>query len=80
MVGEALLYLCNHIPMDIHTSSGILYLDNYMLAYWKIHYSELNYIASLWFLALFVYVFTTSILDMRWSGVAIDDWWRNKQF
>lgn len=41
---------------------------------------ELSNIASLWFLALFICIFTTGILEMRWSGVAIDDWWRNEQF
>ena len=33
MVGEVVLYKCNHIPLDIHIFGGILYLANYMLAY-----------------------------------------------
>ncbi|GBG62690.1 hypothetical protein CBR_g31707 [Chara braunii] len=37
-------------------------------------------LAVLWFLMLFVSIFTTSILEIRWSGVAIEDWWRNEQF
>ncbi|XP_057851232.1 probable cellulose synthase A catalytic subunit 5 [UDP-forming] [Cryptomeria japonica] len=41
---------------------------------------ELSNVASLWFIALFVCIFTTGILEMRWSGVGIDDWWRNEQF
>ncbi|XP_021813286.1 probable cellulose synthase A catalytic subunit 5 [UDP-forming] isoform X2 [Prunus avium] len=41
---------------------------------------ELSNVASLWFLSLFVCIFTTSILEMRWSGVGIDEWWRNEQF
>ncbi|KAG6510699.1 hypothetical protein ZIOFF_028730 [Zingiber officinale] len=41
---------------------------------------ELSNVASLWFLSLFICIFATSILEMRWSGVAIDDWWRNEQF
>lgn len=36
--------------------------------------------ASLWFIALFLSIFATGILEMRWSGVGIDDWWRNEQF
>ena len=24
--------------------------------------------------------FATGILEMRWSGVGIDEWWRNEQF
>ncbi|EER93135.1 hypothetical protein BDA96_01G022500 [Sorghum bicolor] len=41
---------------------------------------ELNNVASLWFMSLFICIFATSILEMRWSGVGIDDWWRNEQF
>ncbi|XP_022892561.1 probable cellulose synthase A catalytic subunit 3 [UDP-forming] isoform X3 [Olea europaea var. sylvestris] len=41
---------------------------------------ELSNSASLWFLSLFICIFSTSILEMRWSGVGIEDWWRNEQF
>ncbi|KAL8536234.1 hypothetical protein ACS0TY_011748 [Phlomoides rotata] len=41
---------------------------------------ELNNVASLWLLSLFLCIFTTSLLEMRWSGVSLDDWWRNEQF
>ncbi|GJN22739.1 hypothetical protein PR202_gb10334 [Eleusine coracana subsp. coracana] len=41
---------------------------------------QLTNVASLWFMALFICIFTTGILEMRWSGVGIDDWWRNEQF
>jgi cellulose synthase A len=37
-------------------------------------------ISNLWFIALFVCIITTSVLEMRWSRVGIDDLWRNKQF
>jgi cellulose synthase A len=40
----------------------------------------LSNVASLWFMSLFICIFATSILEMRWSGVRIDDWWRNEQF
>ncbi|XP_024382829.1 probable cellulose synthase A catalytic subunit 2 [UDP-forming] isoform X2 [Physcomitrium patens] len=35
---------------------------------------------SLWFISLFMSIFITGILEMRWSGVGIDEWWRNEQF
>ncbi|CAA7409860.1 unnamed protein product [Spirodela intermedia] len=41
---------------------------------------ELSNVASLWFLSLFICIFATSILEMRWSGVGLQDWWRNEQF
>ncbi|GJN41117.1 hypothetical protein PR202_gn00447 [Eleusine coracana subsp. coracana] len=41
---------------------------------------QLNNVASLWFMSLFICIFVTGILEMRWSGVGIDDWWRNEQF
>ena len=31
-------------------------------------------------MSLFICIFATGILEMRWSGVGIDDWWRNEQF
>ena len=31
-------------------------------------------------MALFVSIAATSILEMQWGGVTIDDWWRNEQF
>ncbi|KAH7414784.1 hypothetical protein KP509_14G011300 [Ceratopteris richardii] len=36
--------------------------------------------ASLWFIALFLSIIATGILEIRWSGVGIDEWWRNEQF
>ncbi|KAJ4905758.1 Cellulose synthase A catalytic subunit 3 [UDP-forming] [Raphanus sativus] len=34
---------------------------------------QISNIASIWFLS----IFATGILEMRWSGVGIDEWWRN---
>lgn len=41
---------------------------------------QLSNTASLWFVSLFMCIFATSILEMRWSGVGLDEWWRNEQF
>nr|QBI56888.1 cellulose synthase A3 [Agave sisalana] len=41
---------------------------------------DLSNVASLWFMSLFICIFATSILEMRWSGIGVDDWWRNEQF
>ncbi|XP_073001303.1 cellulose synthase A catalytic subunit 7 [UDP-forming] [Typha latifolia] len=40
----------------------------------------LNNFASIWFIALFLSIIATGILELRWSGVSIQDWWRNEQF
>ncbi|PRQ25737.1 putative cellulose synthase (UDP-forming) chromatin regulator PHD family [Rosa chinensis] len=40
----------------------------------------LNNFASIWFLALFLSIIATSVLELRWSGVSIEDLWRNEQF
>ncbi|RZS07056.1 hypothetical protein BHM03_00037817 [Ensete ventricosum] len=42
--------------------------------------TELSNIASVWFLGLFISIILTSVLELRWSGVGIEDWWRNEQF
>eukprot|EP01018_Ginkgo_biloba_P000408 Gb_07428 [translate_table: standard] len=36
--------------------------------------------ASLWFMSLFISIITTGVLELRWSGVSIEEWWRNEQF
>ncbi|OMP01075.1 Cellulose synthase [Corchorus capsularis] len=41
---------------------------------------EISNYASMWFILLFVSIFATGILELRWSGVSIEDWWRNEQF
>ncbi|KAI3732690.1 hypothetical protein L1987_63897 [Smallanthus sonchifolius] len=40
----------------------------------------LNNLASMWFLALFISIIVTGVLELRWSHVSIQDWWRNEQF
>ncbi|RWW83252.1 hypothetical protein BHE74_00008249 [Ensete ventricosum] len=41
---------------------------------------ELSNIATVWFLGLFISIILTSVLELRWSGVGIEDLWRNEQF
>lgn len=41
---------------------------------------QLSNIASVWFLGLFISIILTSVLELRWSGVGIEEWWRNEQF
>ncbi|KAJ6823983.1 cellulose synthase A catalytic subunit 4 [UDP-forming] [Iris pallida] len=40
----------------------------------------LSNVASVLFLGLFTSIILTSVLELRWSGVGIEDWWRNEQF
>ncbi|XP_057994661.1 cellulose synthase A catalytic subunit 2 [UDP-forming] isoform X2 [Hevea brasiliensis] len=41
---------------------------------------EISNYASLIFMALFISIAATSVLEMQWGGVGIHDWWRNEQF
>ncbi|CAN1857314.1 Cellulose synthase A catalytic subunit 6 [UDP-forming] [Linum perenne] len=41
---------------------------------------EISNYASLVFMALFISIAATSILEMQWGKVALDDVWRNEQF
>ncbi|CAL5386388.1 unnamed protein product [Camellia sinensis] len=41
---------------------------------------EISNYASIVFMALFISIAATGILEMQWGGVTIDDWWRNEQF
>lgn len=40
----------------------------------------LSNLASVLFLGLFISIISTGVLELRWSGVSIEDWWRNEQF
>ncbi|PKU70012.1 cellulose synthase A catalytic subunit 4 [UDP-forming] isoform X1 [Dendrobium catenatum] len=40
----------------------------------------LSNVASMLFLGLFISIILTSVLELRWSGVGVEDWWRNEQF
>ncbi|KAJ8443976.1 hypothetical protein Cgig2_020822 [Carnegiea gigantea] len=41
---------------------------------------QLISLAGVWFLPLFLSIVVTEVLELRWSGVSIEDWWRNGQF
>ncbi|KAJ6926068.1 cellulose synthase [Populus alba x Populus x berolinensis] len=41
---------------------------------------ELSNLASMLFLGLFISIIVTAVLELRWSGVSIEDLWRNEQF
>lgn len=41
---------------------------------------EISNYASLVFMALFLSIAATGVLEMQWGHVGIDDWWRNEQF
>ncbi|KAL2503708.1 putative cellulose synthase A catalytic subunit 9 [UDP-forming] [Abeliophyllum distichum] len=41
---------------------------------------EISNYASIIFMGLFISIAATSVLEMQWGGVGIDDWWRNEQF
>ncbi|KAK8591414.1 hypothetical protein V6N13_031460 [Hibiscus sabdariffa] len=45
----------------------------------KFFIPELGSGGSLWFLSLFLCIFATNILEMRWNGISIHEWWRNEQ-
>ncbi|CAH2061017.1 unnamed protein product [Thlaspi arvense] len=41
---------------------------------------EISNSASWYLILLFASINTTAILELRWSGVGLEDWWRNEQF
>ncbi|KAL7104550.1 hypothetical protein ACP275_08G252200 [Erythranthe tilingii] len=41
---------------------------------------EISNYAGIIFMALFISIAATGILEMQWGKVGIDDWWRNEQF
>ncbi|KAK4755407.1 hypothetical protein SAY87_009164 [Trapa incisa] len=43
-------------------------------------FPQIGMVASILFTGLFMSIIATNVLEMRWSGTSIDEWWRNEQF
>lgn len=43
-------------------------------------YLQISNYASIIFMGMFISIAVTSVLEMQWGGVGIDDLWRNEQF
>ncbi|KAJ8899197.1 hypothetical protein K2173_012373 [Erythroxylum novogranatense] len=72
---NATIYPLTSIPLLMYcTLPAVCLLTN------KFIIPQISNIASLWLISLFLSIFATGILEMRWSGVGIDEWWRNEQF
>ncbi|XP_021888576.1 cellulose synthase A catalytic subunit 4 [UDP-forming] [Carica papaya] len=75
------LYQYNCLSFHFHSSTGLLHYScclSFLLG--NSLSPTLNNLASIWFMALFLSIIATGILELRWSGVSIQDWWRNEQF
>lgn len=82
MVRKAFLYQCYCISLHFNATCCVLYSTCCLLVQCLqcVILLQLSNSASLLFLGLFLCIFATSILEMRWSGTGIDEWWRNEQF
>ncbi|MED6191857.1 hypothetical protein PIB30_004517 [Stylosanthes scabra] len=72
---NSMLYPFTSIPLLVYCTlpAVCLLTDKFIIP-------QLSSIAGMWFLSLFICIFTTAVLEMRWSGVTIHEWWRNQQF
>ncbi|KVI11731.1 hypothetical protein Ccrd_009856 [Cynara cardunculus var. scolymus] len=75
-LGSVEIFFSRHSPVWYGYKGGNLkWLERF--AYVN---TTISTLASLFFIALFLSIFTTGILELRWSGVSIEEWWRNEQF
>ncbi|CAN4113259.1 unnamed protein product [Withania somnifera] len=81
-----LLAYCTLPAVCLLTGKFIMFLkghkENYecFYHYWHLCSYYINTFTSIFFIALFLSIFATGILELRWSGVSIEEWWRNEQF
>ncbi|RHN48811.1 putative cellulose synthase (UDP-forming) [Medicago truncatula] len=69
------IYPLTAIPLIVYCSlPAVCLLIN------KFIIPKVSNIEILWFILLFISIMATGILEIRWSGVGIDEWWRNEQF
>ncbi|XP_020520425.1 probable cellulose synthase A catalytic subunit 2 [UDP-forming] [Amborella trichopoda] len=69
------IYPLNSIPLVTYCT-----LPAVCLLTGKFIIPEVDSPTSIWFMLLFLSILLTGILEMRWSGVGIQEWWRNEQF
>ncbi|XP_006351001.1 cellulose synthase A catalytic subunit 5 [UDP-forming] [Solanum tuberosum] len=72
---NSVVYPLTSIPLIVYCS-----LPAICLITGKFIVPEISNYASIIFIALFISIAATGILEMQWGGVGIDDWWRNEQF
>ncbi|CBI21555.3 unnamed protein product, partial [Vitis vinifera] len=72
---NSVVYPWTSIPLIIYCT-----LPAICLLTGKFIVPEISNYASIVFIALFISIAATGIIEMRWGGVGIDDWWRNEQF
>lgn len=72
---NSVVYPLTSIPLIVYCSLPALCLIT-----GKFIVPEISNYASIIFIALFISIAATGILEMQWGGVGIEDWWRNEQF
>ncbi|KAJ8531289.1 hypothetical protein K7X08_026723 [Anisodus acutangulus] len=72
---NSVVYPLTSVPLIIYCA-----LPAVCLLTGKFIVPEISNYASILFMALFIMIAVTSVLEMQWGGVSIDDWWRNEQF
>ncbi|GAU37245.1 hypothetical protein TSUD_318980, partial [Trifolium subterraneum] len=72
---NSVVYPLTSIPLIVYCT-----LPAICLLTGKFIVPEISNYASIVFMALFISIAATGILEMQWGGVSIDDWWRNEQF
>ncbi|PHU20059.1 Cellulose synthase A catalytic subunit 2 [UDP-forming] [Capsicum chinense] len=72
---NSVVYPLTSIPLIIYCA-----LPAVCLLTGKFIVPEISNYASILFMALFIMIGVTSVIEMQWGGVTIDDWWRNEQF
>ncbi|KAK1371592.1 Cellulose synthase [Heracleum sosnowskyi] len=72
---NSVVYPWTSIPLTVYCT-----LPAVCLLTGKFIIPEISNYGNIIFLALFISIAATSILEMQWGGVRLDDWWRNEQF
>ncbi|XP_019199771.1 PREDICTED: cellulose synthase A catalytic subunit 2 [UDP-forming]-like [Ipomoea nil] len=72
---NSVVYPFTSIPLIVYCS-----LPAICLLTGKFIVPEISNYGSIIFMAMFISIAATGIVEMQWGGVGIDDWWRNEQF
>ncbi|XWS18528.1 hypothetical protein CRYUN_Cryun32bG0051700 [Craigia yunnanensis] len=76
MASKTAIYQHHCLSIYIPSSHCLLFIAGDLSSHRKIYHTN----ASDVFLGLFLSIIVTAVLELRWSGVSIEDLWRNEQF
>ncbi|KAI3967153.1 hypothetical protein MKW92_013261 [Papaver armeniacum] len=71
---------CWHLSIHFNLSCHILLLTSVVSLFRSLHRETLDVTFLFYLLTITLCLALLSLLEVKWSGIALEEWWRNEQF